>query len=99
MTHYSIALLTPTSEEWIPGYINAVGPLLTEHGGRYVSRTAGYERLEGDDAPAMVVVIEWPSQQAERAFFNDPRYAPHRAARQGGAATRVFSVPATDDLA
>ncbi len=100
MAHYSIALLSPTDEAWIPGYLGAVGPLVTKHGGSYLLRTAAVERLEGDlDSPALVVVLEWPSVEAETAFFADPEYAPHRAARQAGAATSIFSVPGRDDLA
>lgn len=75
------------------------GPLVARHGGNYLVRTADHERLEDDTSPALFVVIEWPSKEAERAFFADPDYTPHRSARQAGATTTVYSVAGKDDLA
>ena len=74
-------------------------PIVARHGGAYAVRTAGHERLEGDIDAALVVVIEWPSKEAETAFFADPEYAPHRADRQAGSMTTLYSVPRQDDLA
>ena len=98
MSHYSIALLTPGTDAWIPAYVGAVGPLVEKHGGRYLLRTADFELLEGEGGPAMVVVLEWPSKAAERAFYDDPAYAPHLAARKAGATTTFYSVAGQDDL-
>lgn len=99
MTHYTIGFVTPTSTDWIERYTTSVGPIVARHGGAYAVRTAGHERLEGDIDVALVVVIEWPSKEAETAFFADPEYAPHRADRQAGSMTTLYSVPRQDDLA
>lgn len=47
MAHYAIINVTPTSEDWIPAYIEAVGPLLAKHGGKFLARTASNERVQG----------------------------------------------------
>jgi uncharacterized protein (DUF1330 family) len=99
MAHYTVGLVTPTSTDWIGAYAAGVGPILARHGGRYVFRTGAHEVLEGDASPAVIVLIEWPSAEAERAFFADPDYAPHRAARRDGSESTLYSVPPQDDLA
>lgn len=54
MSYYSVLDVTPTKEDWIPGYISAVGALVTQHGGKCLARTASHERLEGQgDKPEL----------------------------------------------
>ena len=47
MPHYSLLSSAPTSEEWIPSYVEAVAPMVAKHGGKYLARTTNYERMEG----------------------------------------------------
>ena len=43
------------------------------------------ERLEGRASlPTSYVILEFPSMDQARAFYNDPAYAPFIALRQGG---------------
>ena len=94
--HYTLVGLTPTSDSWIPDYLGAVPALVEKHGGRYIVQTPEYERIEGEadgPDPAMFVILEWPSKEAEAAFFADPDYAPHHKARLEGATNTAFSVP------
>ncbi len=100
MSHYSIVSVTPSSEDWIPSYLEAVGPLVAKHGGKYLARTASHERVEGDGPdPALQVIIEWPSEEAQNAFYADPDYQPHKAARISGSESHLFSVAGKDDFA
>lgn len=100
MTHYSVISATPTSDTWIPAYLEGVGPLVAKHGGRFLARTASHERLEGTGAtPALQVLIEWPSKEAADAFYADPAYAPHLKARLAGSEGSWFSVAGQDDFA
>ncbi|MGI9621279.1 MAG: DUF1330 domain-containing protein [Acidimicrobiales bacterium] len=96
MSHYTAVALTPTTDTWIPAYMENVPALVARHGGRYVAQSDNYERIEGeasDTDPAMIVIIEWPNKDAESAFVADPDYAPHHAARLAGATNNSFSVP------
>jgi len=100
MAFYSVLEVTPTSEDWIPAYIPATGAVVAKHGGKYLARTASHESLEGDrEAPALRVIIEWPSKDAAHAFMKDPDYAAHLAARSNGSVSHHTLVEATDDLA
>jgi uncharacterized protein (DUF1330 family) len=100
MAHYSIVSVTPATETWIPAYLEAVGPMVDKHGGKYLARTASHERLEGTGPnPTLQAIIEWPSKGAAEAFYNDPAYQPHREARLAGSESHFFSVEGKDDFA
>ena len=59
-------------------------------GGRFVVRGGRHETLEGHWVPGRVVVIEFPSYEAAKAFYDSPPYVAARAAREG--ATRRFNM-------
>lgn len=100
MTYYSVLAVTPTSEDWIPGYIGPVNGLVAKHGGKYLSRTASHEQLEGGASDAALrVIIEWPSKEAAQAFMSDKDYEPHLKARTAGSDSLHFLIEAKDDLA
>jgi uncharacterized protein (DUF1330 family) len=52
------------------------------HGGRFLIRGGEPESLEGPGTPARVVVLEFPSRDAARAFYNSEQYAPAITLRQ-----------------
>ncbi|MGQ7848104.1 DUF1330 domain-containing protein [Granulosicoccus sp. 3-233] len=100
MTHYSVLAVTPTNEDWIPGYIAPVNALIAKHGGEYLARTVSHERLEGqgEDA-ALRIIIAWPSAEAAKAFVGDPDYAPYFKSRTEGSESHHFLIEGKDDLA
>jgi uncharacterized protein (DUF1330 family) len=100
MTHYSVVSVTPTSEAWIPSYLQAVGPLVQQYGGRYLARTASHEQLEGDATPpALQVIIEWPSKDAADSFYKCEGYAPQLTQRLAGSQSAWSSIEGKDDFA
>ena len=100
MAYYSVLAVTPTSEDWIPGYIGPANALVAEYGGKYLARTSSHEQLEGDDRPAALrIVIEWPSRDAAIGFMGDERYAPHLKARTNGSDSMHVLIEGKDDLA
>ncbi|MEM8609639.1 MAG: DUF1330 domain-containing protein [Myxococcota bacterium] len=100
MTYYSVLAVTPTQEDWVPGYIAVSNALVSKHGGEYLARTASHERLEGEGQDAALrIVIRWPSKEAAVAFMNDPDYTPHLAARTAGSNSMHFLIEGKDDLA
>ena len=100
MTYYSVLAVTPTTEDWIPGYLPAANALVAQHGGKYLVRTANHERLEGEgDGAALRIIIAWPSKEAAVAFMKDPAYKPHLEARTAGSDSHHFLIEGKDDLA
>ena len=100
MTYYSVLAVTPKTDDWIPDYINSVNGLVAKHGGKYLARTASHERLEGEgENAALRVIVEWPSEEAAKAFMADPGYMPHLEARTAGSDSHHFLIEGKDDLA
>ena len=56
---------------------------VAHYGGRYLVRGAAYETLEGSWQPQRLVVLEFPSMAAARAFYDSPEYLAAREARAG----------------
>jgi nitronate monooxygenase len=95
---YSMAEIRVDDPAWVPGYAAAVTPLVERYGGRYLARTPPAVQLEGEDAPGVVVLIEWPSRDAAEAFYRSPEYAPHLRRRIAGSRSRLFLAPGEDVL-
>ncbi|MEM1126385.1 MAG: DUF1330 domain-containing protein [Bacteroidota bacterium] len=100
MPAYSILEVSPTNKDWVEGYLPVANKLVTQHGGRYLARTATHERLEGEGEDVTLrIVIEWPSMEAARAFENDPVYQPYLQTRLEHSTSHHVLVEGTDDLA
>ena len=52
-------------------------------GGRYLVRGSPYETLEGNWQPQRLVVLEFPSMDAAKMFYDSPEYVAARTARAG----------------
>ena len=100
MTYYSVLDVTPNDDGWIPDYLPVAGSVIARHGGKYLARTTSHEQLEGQDSPAgLRIILEWPSEEAAKAFMADPEYAPHLQARTAGSDSVHFLIAGKDDLA
>jgi uncharacterized protein (DUF1330 family) len=93
MPAYAVVQLKLEDQGWIEGYVPAVRALIEKQGGRILARVFEYEQLEGERHPDAIVLIEFPSMDAARAFYNDPEYQPHLKARLAGSKGELFLVP------
>jgi uncharacterized protein (DUF1330 family) len=55
-------------------YTDRSPAIIAKHGGRVLARGGATEILEGDAHERRVVVIEFPSMEAARAFYCSPEY-------------------------
>lgn len=60
------------------------------HGGRYLARGGKVEALEGAWPEKRLVVLEFPSVEKAKAWWNSPEYAEAKAVRQSCANTRLI---------
>ncbi|HEX5225673.1 MAG TPA: DUF1330 domain-containing protein [Solirubrobacteraceae bacterium] len=96
MKHYTVAQLDITDPSWGRSYVANVTPMVERRGGRYLARTGRLDRVEGERAPGMVVLIEWPSKEAAEEFYASEEYAPYRDARIAGARNEFLLVAGED---
>lgn len=76
---------------FMAGYSVKAAALTKAMGGRYVFLRPGGEWMEGGFGPgASMVVSEWPTREAAKAFWNSPEYAQIKTLREGIADAQVL---------
>ena len=97
MKYYSVAEIEITDRNWIPAYIENVTRLVEQGGGRYLARTSKIEKLEGErKVPQIFLIIEWPSKDVAKAFYECDEYRPYRQSRIEGATNELLLVAGED---
>jgi uncharacterized protein (DUF1330 family) len=97
MKYYLIGEVEVTDQSWVPDYVRNVTGMVERWGGRYLARTTTVERIEGGrKAPAMLVIVEWPSKEKAMAFYESAEYRPYRQKRIAGAKNEFLLVAGED---
>jgi uncharacterized protein (DUF1330 family) len=97
MKCYSVAEIAITDQSWVPAYVKNVTGLVEQHGGRYLARTSKIERLEGErKVPQIFLIIEWPSEDVAKAFYECDEYRPYRQSRMAEAKNEFLLVAGED---
>ena len=73
-------------------YSERSGPSVVRHGGRYLARGGATVTLEGDWEPDRLVVIEFESVEAARAWYDSDDYREIRQMREGAGEWRMVVV-------
>jgi uncharacterized protein (DUF1330 family) len=73
-------------------YRRQVPPTVAKYGGRFIVRGGASEVLEGNWAPKRVVVVEFPTMEALKRWYNSPEYMPLIALRQSHSSGDVIAV-------
>jgi uncharacterized protein (DUF1330 family) len=97
MKGYLIANLDIQDQPTFQRYREEVVPLIQKYGGRYIIRGGEVEDLEGHLGLKRLIVLEFPSLDAARAFYNSPEYQPVKAIRLQSAASEVALILGYDD--
>lgn len=82
MPAYVFANIEVTDPVLYEEYRKGVPATIAQYGGRYVARGGAAEGLEGGYAPKRVVILEFPSVERAKVWWNSPEYQPLRAIRQ-----------------
>jgi uncharacterized protein (DUF1330 family) len=90
MPAYFIAEIDVQDAAAFEDYRRQVPAAIAPYGGRYLARGGGAETLEGDWQPARVVVLEFPSRERAREFYDSPEYAPLKALRLRATRSRLL---------
>jgi len=81
MPAYFIVQLEITDAEPFQEYAAKVPATVEKFGGRYLVRGGTYDVLEGEWPERRHVVLEFPSVERARAWYDSPDYAPLKALR------------------
>ena len=82
---YLLVQVNVTNPQQYGEYTKLSPAIIQEFGGRFIARGGRSTTLEGPPAPDRVVVIEFPSYERARAFYDSPEYVAARKVRAGAA--------------
>jgi uncharacterized protein (DUF1330 family) len=92
MAAYVIANIDVTDPALYDDYRKGVAATITAHGGRFLARGGACAPLEGAFVPRRVVILEFPSMAAVKAWYASPEYQPLIALRQRASRGDLFTV-------
>lgn len=85
MPAYLIARVEISDPKQYAQYIAAAPAVVEQYGGRFVVRGGDVTILEGPAGGARWVVVEFPSIDAAKTFYDSPEYTAARGLRAGAA--------------
>ena len=92
MAAYVIAEVNVTDPKLYDEYRKLVPATVEKYGGRFAVRGGAVESKEGNWAPARLVVLEFPSMEQARKWYQSPEYAPALAIRVRAANAKLILV-------
>ena len=92
MAAYVIVEVNVTDPQLFGEYAKAAPTTIAAYGGRYIVRGGAIEPIEGGWTPKRVVVLEFPSTQQARKWYDSPEYKPLLAMRLKAASTKAIFV-------
>ncbi len=92
MAGYVIVDNKVTDEALYEEFRTQVAETVAAHGGRYLVRSASAEAIDGDWEPGRMVVVEFESVAAAKAWLASPDYAAAKANRIKSATASVIVV-------
>jgi uncharacterized protein (DUF1330 family) len=87
---YVIADIDVTDPERYRDYTARTPDSIARHGGRWVVRGGASHVLEGNWDPGRIVVIEFPSVEAARGWFESDDYQELAAIRREASTARIL---------
>jgi len=76
MAAYLVVDIEVTDPAAFERYRAAVPPVIARFGGRYLVRGGALHPMEGELGLKRLVILEFPSAEAAKAFYDSPDYAP-----------------------
>ena len=92
MAAYVIADVDVTDPAGYDEYRKGVPATIAAHGGRYLARGGAVQVLEGDWIPRRAVILEFPSLERARAWYDSPEYRPLREMRARASDSRLVII-------
>jgi uncharacterized protein (DUF1330 family) len=89
MAAYVIVNVTVRDPARYEEYKRLASPTVPAYGGRYLVRGGAVEAREGGWSPSRLVILEFPTVERARAWWDSPEYAPAKAVRQSCADTQL----------
>jgi uncharacterized protein (DUF1330 family) len=90
MPAYVLAEIEVTNPEGYKGYTAVVGESIQKYGGRFLARGGAVHSLEGEWPERRRVILEFPSADAVRKWWDSPEYAKPKELRRANSNGRLI---------
>ena len=92
MAAYMIARINVTDPEQYKKYIAVTPGILAKFGAKFIARGGDTVTLEGPEETTRVVIVEFPSLDKVREFYNSAEYQEAIKIREGAAEVSLVGV-------
>ena len=92
MPAYIIVEVDVHNAQQYEDYKKLTPPSLQKFNGKFIVRGGATETLEGDWETKRIVVLEFPTKELAKQWWNSEEYAPAKALRQRTATTKMILV-------
>ena len=92
MSAYLIAMIEVTDWEKYREYTKASSQAVAQYGGRFIVRGGDKITLEGPEETRRIVVIEFPSLEQVKTYYDSKEYQEAKRLRQGAAIASFIAV-------
>lgn len=82
MAAYVISEVEVLDQVLIEKYRSLAQAAIAKYGGRYIARGGAIEPVEGDWAPKHIVIVEFPTMEKARTWYQSSEYAEALQVRQ-----------------
>lgn len=90
MAAYILAEIVITNPEGYKQYTQSVPATVSKYGGKFIVRGGAAEVLEGEWPQRRRVILEFPSMEAARRWWNSPEYEKPKALRRANSDGRLI---------
>ncbi|MBF6568501.1 MAG: DUF1330 domain-containing protein [Candidatus Binataceae bacterium] len=92
MSVYLVAVVDVHDPQEFRSYVTDVPPIVAKFGGRYLVRGGELEVVEGQWPVPRVTVVEFPTMEQAKGWWNSEEYRPYRELRGRTARTNAVMV-------
>ena len=96
MTAYIVVRMKVTDPEQYKRYAARTPDCVASFGGRFIARGGETVTLEGPEFSDRMVIIEFPSLERAKEFYNSPEYTEIRALRAHAGVGEFIAVDGAD---
>lgn len=92
MSAYVIVDIIVTDPAIYPDYMVIAQKAVAQYGGKYLARGGQTDTLEGDWLPKRLVILEFPTIEQAKTWWNSPEYAPAKRLRHAAADSKMIVI-------
>ena len=92
MAAYIVLNIEVTDPSRYPEYVRTAGPTVAQYGGTYLVRGGKAEALEGGIEPKRFVILQFPSYERAKAWWDSEEYRAPKGIRQSAAISDTLLV-------